>query len=260
MNTTLKIIEFEFKDVFRSRWVILYGIFLLFSVEALYEFSGDSSKVIISVLSIILLINPLLSLVFGSLYIYYSREFIELLLSQPIRRSQLFFGLYFGMAVPLSLVFLVGAGLPLLINVSESIPVILIMLSSGILLIFMFTAVAFCISTSIVDKAKGLGAAFLIWFFFAFLFDGLLLLGISAFQDYPLEAPLIILSFLNPIDLARLLVMLKLDAAALMGYTGAVFERFFGDVMGMVMSFAMLLVWLLAPLTLAGWLFRKNDF
>jgi hypothetical protein len=43
---------------------------------------------------------------------------------------------------------------------------------------------------------------------------------------------MIILSALNPIDLGRILFLMKFDIAALMGYTGAVFQRFFGSGLG----------------------------
>lgn len=39
---------------------------------------------------------------------------------------------------------------------------------------------------------------------------------------------MIVLSALNPIDLGRILVLLKMDVAALLGYTGAVFRQFLG--------------------------------
>ncbi|MFA6572013.1 MAG: nitrous-oxide metabolic protein NosY, partial [Bacteroidota bacterium] len=86
MDTTFKILKFQFKDVFRSRWIIVYGILLLLITELMFRFSGDSSKTILSLLNITLLLNPLVSIFFGTAYLYNSREFIELLLSQPIRR------------------------------------------------------------------------------------------------------------------------------------------------------------------------------
>ena len=52
-------------------------------------------------------------------------------------------------------------------------------------------------------------------------------------SDYPLELPLLGLTLLNPVDLGRVLLLLQFDNAALLGYTGAVFERFFGSALGM---------------------------
>jgi Cu-processing system permease protein len=65
----------------------------------------------------------------------------------------------------------------------------------------------------------------MLWFYFSLIYDGLLLFFLFQFSDYPLEKAMIVLSSLNPIDLGRILILLKLDIAALMGYTGAVFDE-----------------------------------
>ena len=58
--------------------------------------------------------------------------------------------------------------------------------------------------------------------------------------DYPMEKPMIGLSALNPIDLSRILILLQLDVSAMMGYTGAVFEDFFGTYPGKIFSLAII--------------------
>jgi Cu-processing system permease protein len=76
------------------------------------------------------------------------------------------------------------------------------------------------------DKARGIGAALLLWFYFALIYDGIVLLILFTFSDYPLEKLTLLLSALNPIDLGRIFIMLKMDISALMGYTGALYEDF----------------------------------
>ncbi len=68
------------------------------------------------------------------------------------------------------------------------------------------------------------------------------------------------LTFLNPVDLGRVLPLLQLDTAALMGYTGAVFERFFGGALGEAVTTMALLFWCVGPLLLAHRVFRRKDF
>jgi Cu-processing system permease protein len=65
---------------------------------------------------------------------------------------------------------------------------------------------------------------------------------------------------LNPIDLSRTLILLKLDISALLGYTGAVFKQFFGTSFGLVVSFAMLVVWVIAPVFRILYKSKKKDF
>ena len=64
----------------------------------------------------------------------------------------------------------------------------------------------------------------------------------------------------NPIDLARVLILLRLDVSALMGYTGAVFERFFGSTGGALLASLALVMWTGVPLLLGARRFQRKDF
>jgi Cu-processing system permease protein len=65
---------------------------------------------------------------------------------------------------------------------------------------------------------------------------------------------------LNPIDLSRTLILLKLDISALLGYTGAVFKQFFGTDFGLIVSFVMLTVWVILPVLSIIFKSKKKDF
>jgi len=107
---------------------------------------------------------------------------------------------------------------------------------SGCLLTLSFISLAFLTSTITRDKAKGIGLALMLWFYFSIIFDGLVLLFLTLFADYPLEKAMIVLTALNPIDLARILILLQLDISALMGYTGALYQQFFESGIGMMLN------------------------
>ena len=98
------------------------------------------------------------------------------------------------------------------------------------------------------------------WLGFAVLYDGLVLLVVLAFGDYPLESPLLALTVLNPVDLGRVLLLLQFDIAALMGYTGAVFKQFFGNGGGILAAAVALMGWIGAPVLLGSRTFRRKDF
>jgi Cu-processing system permease protein len=110
------------------------------------------------------------------------------------------------------------------------------------------------------DKIKGFGAAIIVWLYLSVIYDALILLSIYAFREYPLERVLIVIASLNPVDLGRILILLRLDVSALMGYTGAVFQQFYGDTAGIVLSAAMLLLWVGGPITVGLTKFRRRDF
>ena len=106
MTTTAKIIRYELRDVLRSRSLIAYAWFFLLVMEALLRF-GDGAKAAVSLMNIVLLLIPLVSVVFGTMYLYGAREFTELLLAQPVHRAQLFAGQFLGLAIPLSAAFVI---------------------------------------------------------------------------------------------------------------------------------------------------------
>jgi Cu-processing system permease protein len=92
------------------------------------------------------------------------------------------------------------------------------------------------------------------------LYDGLVLVVVAGFSDWPLETPMLVLSLLNPVDLARVLLLLTFDVAALMGYTGAVFERFFGGALGAASALAALVLWTALPFLAGLRGFMRKDF
>ena len=65
---------------------------------------------------------------------------------------------------------------------------------------------------------------------------------------------------LNPVDVARVMALMALDASALMGYTGAVYRDFFGGASGVLVATSSLGLWVVAPGLLALRTFRRRDF
>lgn len=263
MNATLKVLKYELEDVRRSRAVLAYTMALLVLSEGLLRFGGGGPKAMLSLLSLVLGLVPLVSLVFGTMYLYGARDFIELLLAQPVARDALFRGVYLGLSFPLAGGVLLGIGAPFLWHGSvdeASAGAFLALLGVGVLLTFAFTAIASLAAVLIDDRARGLGAAILAWLVAAVLYDGAILGVVTAFADYPLERPLLGLTLLNPVDLGRVLLLLHFDTAALMGYTGAVFERFFGTALGTIVAVGALLLWTALPWVLSLRRFRTKDF
>lgn len=252
-----RIVKYVLHDILRSRIAIGYTVFLFAATAGLFNMSGDGSKALASVLSVVLMLVPLMSLIFATIHWYNSYEFIELLSTQPLRRRTIFFGEYLGVALALGVALLGGVGLPLLAY-DRSVTGACILVA-GILLTLVFVAIAFLGAVCSRDKARGMGVAMLLWFFFALLFDGILLLVLFSFQDYPLERATVALLALNPIDLARIFVLLQMDVSALMGMTGAVLQEFLGTSLGMTYTLGVLTLWIAAPLGVALAFFQRKD-
>ncbi|WP_306550032.1 ABC transporter permease subunit [Daejeonella sp.] len=252
-----KIIKYVIADILRNKIVVIYTVFLLAASFSVFSLEDNSSKGLLSLLNIILIVVPLVSIIFSTIYMYNSVEFIELLVSQPLKRKTIWLSLFTGLASSLSIAFFIGAGIPVLIYQANSIGYTMIL--SGIILSVIFAAIAFLATVKMRDKAKGIGAAIMLWLYFSLLFDGLVLFLLFQFADYPLEKPMIALSALNPIDLSRILILLQLDVSAMMGYTGAVFKDFFGTSTGLMFSFFVLLSWIIIPVWYSTRKFNSKD-
>ena len=252
-----KIVKYVLMDILRNRIVLLYTALLLAVSCAVFCLEDNADKGMLSLLNVVLIIVPMMCAVFSTIYNYNSSEFIELLVSQPLRRRQIWLSLFTGLATALSLALLVGIGLPLLVFRPTAAGAMLLI--TGVALSVIFVAIALLASVRTRDKAKGIGKAILLWLFWSLLWDALVLFVLFQCADYPLEKPMIAMSFLNPIDLARILILLKMDVSALMGYTGAIFRSFFGTGTGMLMSGGVLLLWIIVPLWLSLRCFLKKD-
>lgn len=214
-------------------------------------------------MNVIIILVPLIGTIFGVMYYYNSREFTELLLAQPVKRSSIFLGQYFGVATSLTMSLIIGLGLPFVfygIFNSSAIWDFSLLLVTGAFLTFIFTALAFVIALSNENKIKGFGYAILLWLFMAVIYDGIFLMSLLYFEDYPLDKFSLVATMLNPVDLSRVLILLKLDISALLGYTGAVFQKFFGTSFGLLLSLAMLFVWVLVPTFFIWGIAKRKDF
>ena len=259
----MKIFKYSFSDLMRSRWSFIYLAFYLLLGFVLLFLNNDLSKGIITLMNVIVVLTPMIGTIFGIMYFYNSREFTELLLAQPVKRSTIFLGQFFGISVSLVLSLIVGLGIPFLIYGvfrSSEIFNFLLLLVSGTFLTFIFVALSINIALFNTNKIKGFGYAILMWLFFAVIYDGIILLSMMLFGDYPLDNFALAASFLNPIDLSRILIILKLDISALLGYTGALFQKFFGTNSGIILSFSILSIWTIIPVGLMIRKAKRKDF
>jgi Cu-processing system permease protein len=252
-----KIFKYVVTDILRNKIVLIYTVFLLVSSLSVFSLEDNNSKGLLSLLNIILIVVPLVSIIFSSIYIYNSAEFIELLVSQPLKRKSIWLSLFSGLAASLSIAFFIGAGIPVLIYQANAIGITMLLI--GILLSIIFVAIAMLATVKMRDKAKGIGAAIMLWLYFSLLFDGLVLFLLFQFADYPMEKPMIAISAFNPIDLSRILILLQLDVSAMMGYTGAVFKDFFGTYTGISFSIFILLLWIAVPVWYSTRKFNTKD-
>ncbi len=217
----LKLLKYALYDILKSRFAIIYTVFLVLVAVSIYQVSDDLSKVSLSLMNILIMIVPLISAVFATTHFYNNLEFIELMLAQPVKRSQVFLSQLFAVILMLSLSIVVGFGVPMLLWGADS--SLITLLAVGVILSAVFTGFAFLASVITRDKAKAIGISLALWIYFSLVYDGL-------------------------------------DISALMGYTGAFFQQFFSSGLGVLVSAGALVIWMFWPSLIASSVFGKRDF
>lgn len=252
-----KVYKYTLLDLARNRFALGYAFLLLLMSVGLFMLEADNTKALISLSQVVLALVPLLALVFTIIYFYNQYEFTVLLAVQPLRRQSITRAQLLAVSTALLISFLFGVGLPVAAYTPG--PVGWTLLLTGSALTVVFCALGLFIAVLQKDRAKAVGIGLATWVFMVLVYDSLLLWLMFSFSDRPIEPLIVPLAALNPIDLSRILIMLKIDLAALLGYTGAVYQQFFGSLGGMLIAFAALLLWILLPTWGAVRTFARKD-
>jgi len=252
------LLKYQILDSLRNKTIMGFGIFFTVIAELLIRFGGTGEATMLSLMNVSLSVIPLFSLIFGTIYVYNNREYIELMLSQPIGRKDIFVSLYLGLVIPMSIIFGFCVALPSVLRGVFS--DMLMVIGTGILMMAVFTAISFLIALRFDDKVKGMGLSVVTWLVLTILYDAIIMFLIAMYTNYPLERPVLALTLLNPVDLGRILLVLSADESAMMGFTGALYRQFFGSMTGVWVTVSMLLAWTVIPVYLGGRRFVSKDF
>lgn len=252
-----RIARFILFDILKNKIVLLYTALLFIISWSVLGLESNFTKATLSLLNVVLLVVPLVSIIFSTIYVYNSSQFIELLLSQPVPRARVWFNLFLGLVTALILAFLIGCGIPILLY--SSIQTGASLMLTGVFLTIIFASLAMLAAIFSRDRAKGIGISIFIWMFFAIIYDGILLVLMFQFADYPIEGIMATLAAANPIGLSRIFVLLQLDVAAMLGQAGAIFRQVFGSGGGLVISIIILTLWAFVPFLWSLVQFNKKD-
>ena len=118
--------------------------FLFITTLVLLRFEDNTTKIFISLMNIELFVVPLVSIIFGTTFFYNSKEYITFLLSQPLKRKDLFIGMFLGLSLPLSFSIIISVTLPILFLISkQNYEIILLVNITALLLTNIFVALSF---------------------------------------------------------------------------------------------------------------------
>ena len=218
----------------------------------------------VSLLTLSLYLLPLLGLVVGAQAFGSDDGGTELLLVQPVSRTEVLLGRALGLGAALGGVALFGFGFAgLLVGLMagwSGFGGYLIVAGGSTLVGLASLAVGILIGAVARRRAAAIGGALAAWLLAAVLYD-LVAIALLQFTGTGEPGPyLVALLALNPIDGLRALGLVSLGADVLLGPTGAAMERALGPNGGAWLIIASTLAWCALPLVAAARVWGRRDF
>lgn len=262
----------ELTAALRGKMILAFGgLFALLAFGIALAGLGASGQLLVqgftrtavSLLTLALYLLPMLGLILGATAFGGEDGGVELLLAQPITRTEALVGRALGLAAALALVSLGGfavAGTAVLVGAGAA-------GAGGFLLAALGATVVGLVGLSIgtligvVVRRRGaaVGWALGVWVVAAILFDLASIAVLQLVGDGQPGVWLVTLLSLNPIDGVRALALVGLGADVLLGPTGAALHRMLGPGGGALWVVGSLVMWLVVPASAGIAVFRRRD-
>jgi len=269
-----EVAKLEFRIHVRSRWMVGFGILFAALIAGVsyygLTFLGyeaefqDFYRTTVTMLNLVLIIVPVVALVAGGQSLCGDPGYFEFLASQPLGRSDILLGKVLGLFAALTFMTVGGFGLGGLIIVLKT-------QSTGIWKYFIFVGVSvalglvfICLAAllSIIARRRPMAiiTALILWLFFLFVYDFIVLSASYYIEEAHLRNMLYFSLLGNPIDIARVVVLMSVGGESALGAAGAGLLRMFGgEVTSAIAAVGLFSIWMLAPLSGAALLFRGQD-
>jgi Cu-processing system permease protein len=262
----------EARTGLQSRWFLLYtAVFVVlivaFAMLALAGTTGAGQtgfgRTSAAILNLMLLIVPLIGLTVGAQIIVSDRQsrHLDYLLAQPVSAAEIFAGKYLGAAALLIMMLVLGFGGAAvglaLTGSSGNYFGFAVLAVLTILLALAMLSVGFVVSSVTTQTSAALGIAVSLWLLFVIIGD-LGLMGSAIVMNLRPET-LLALTLINPLDTYKLLSVELLQASLdVLGPAGLYASDRFGA--GLIpLLLGLIVVWILLPLPVGYWLFRRTD-
>ncbi len=274
MNLRLFAAE-ELKIALRSRWTqifaVVFAILAAGVAAAGYVISGghgvqDFARTSASLVHLVVLIVPLVSLMLGVLSLSLERGAAEVVFALPVSRWTILFGRMLGLFVALALAQLFGFGLAGLLVYTQSGPEgvgdFIIVLGASFLATAVFLALAALLSADAFGRrrTKALALALVAWLVGEVFID-LAALGLATFLPSGAASRVLILaSLVNPIGALRTGALLLVEGTGAFGAASLALLRFTHGPAGATVLIALSLVtWTVVPALWAGRRLERAD-
>ena len=258
----------------RNRWMLAAS--LLLGVLALtLAFVGSTPAgpvaasrlaiTVVSLSSLSVFLVPLIGLLvsYDTLVGEVERGTMPLLMTYPVTRWRIVLGKFAGQVAILAIATVIGFGVAALITGlgdggdAEAWRAFGVMVGGSILLGAAFIALGTLFSAVVAERGTAAGASAAAWLVFVVLFDMALLAILVADEGQVVSGDLFrVLLLLNPTDVYRMLTLAGSETVgALSGMAGVSAEAAFGH----ALLLPVMVLWIAAPLALAGLLFGRKE-
>ncbi|MED5018043.1 ABC transporter permease [Paenibacillus chibensis] len=228
MVDMLQVAKREMKMGFRNPWA--YSFLILFSVFSLCLLIIHSQSVVegysgitASMLSLILYLLPLMTLFIGSFSLTSEKEdgSWRLLATYPIGTLSFIAGKYIGLLAILLTVVAFGYGclgvLSGVMGMNFDINTYGLLLVFSALLVLLFLSVSMIVGSLSANRWQAMTLSVSIWFFLVIGWSTILLSVLNMLPYLWIKPLLVALTFLNPAELARLFVVIRLGGGSVLG-------------------------------------------
>jgi len=262
----------ELRDAMHNRWFIVFTIAfagLALALSALIQPGGTQlrmmsySRTAASLINLVLLFVPLISLTLGSANLTGDRETGALvyLLAQPVSRVEVLLGKYLGMAGALLATLTLGfgvAGMALSLQGSiQDAGSYLFTVILAYLLALAMLSLGFLMSTIAQKTTAALGGALFLWLLLVFIGD-LGIMGTAISTQMPIQTVFFI-AVLNPLQMFKIASILTIQAnLEVLGPAGLYATDQFGGLLLPLLLIGLVL-WIVIPLMGALTLFSRQE-
>ena len=273
MNSIGLIAGQEIRLNLRNKWVLSFAV--LFTVLTLglayfgmvtsgYSGFQDFRRTSASIINLTAYLVPLFALLMGVFSFISNKEYFELLVTQPVSRRQIMLGKYGGLLVALLTATVAGFGISGVISAlvigSAGASRYLAVVGLSFLLAASFLSIAMLIAIAFKRQLTAVGTALGVWFFFIMFYDLVVISMTLYLKKSVLQYVLVFALLGNPVDMVRVMSLLSVGGTTVFGPAGATLIKIFGSTGTISLLFTgVLLLWIVLPLALAIFVFRRQD-
>ncbi len=257
----------------RNRWVVSFAcLFAILTMLVAYfgmvtsGYSGfqDFTRTAASLVNLGGFLVPLLALLLGVFSFLTNREYLEIMVTQPVSRSRVLLGKYLGLVLTVVTASAVGFGLPgvviaLVIGVDGAQRYLLVVLYS-LLLAVVFTGLSVLIALVVRRRQIAIGIALAVWVFYELVYGVVMLATTLYLPAAVLKTTLLVGLLGNPVDIVRVLSLLQVGGPHLFGPAGATLIKLAGNgTIAAVVGLSALVLWVVVPFLVAMKVFERQN-